>query len=187
MKKMTQLLVVAALVVPTLSFAQKKSKVVESQIVNTPAYSGGRNLEIASNQLIAAGMFGGGINSGLSIPTDASVAFGFAFDVAFRINSEWQISVPVTLVASSVTTFALTAGPQFNFGEYSRMNQFFAAFRPGILSAGGGSSFLLNAVIGKRFEIVPAVSYRPNFGITFRAAAGEASFDLSPLAISIEI
>lgn len=187
MKKMTQILVVAALVVPTLSFAQKKSKVVESRIVNTPAYSGGRNLEIASNQLLSAGIIGGGINSGLSIPTAGSVTFGFAFDVAFRIAPDWQISVPTTLIASSATIFALAVGPQYNFGEYSRMNQFYAALRPGILIIGGTSAFALNAVVGKRFEIIPGVSYRPNFGITFNAAAGEASFDLSPLAISIEI
>ncbi len=146
-----------------------------------------KKLEIASNHTLQAGLQAGGIVSGLSIPTAGSVAFGFTGDVAFSLNDEWQISVPVILVASTSTVFILGAGPQYNWGEGARINQFFANLRPGLAVGGGSSAFVLNSTIGKRFEIIPNVAYRPNFGISFNAAAGEASFDLAPIAISIEL
>lgn len=155
------------------------------------SYSGssGKFMEISSNQLIQGGLYGGGINSALSISTQSgsSVRFGLALAGDFNLKSDWQISVPLFLLISSSSSFVLAAGPQYNFGDGPRMEQWFANLRPGFAVSGGETSFILNGTIGKRFEIIPHVAYRPNFGINWDANEGYVTFDLAPIALSIEI
>lgn len=163
--------------------------VSESAPSSSYTYSGssGKFIEIASNQVLFGGLVGGGMNSTLYIPTSGTVLFGLSAEGNFNLSGPWQISVPLYLLASSSTSFLLGAGPQYNFGEGSRMNQFWVNFRPGLYIQGGDASFLLNATVGKRFEILPGLAYRPNFGIMFDTNAGEAGFSLSPFALSFEI
>jgi hypothetical protein len=145
-------------------------------------------LELGMNQMISGGLVGGGMQSTLNFNTaGGSANFSIAAEGAFRLTEQFQISVPLQLFASSTTGFSLAVGPQYNFGADHLMNQFFVNLRPGFLVLGGGTSFILNATFGKRFELLPSVAYRPNFGMTLLASAGEMDFSISPFAISIEL
>jgi hypothetical protein len=179
--------------------AQRTRKRAEPAPTSFPAASGGESysysgssrkfLEISSNQLVSGGLYGGGVNSALSVSTQSgsSVLFGLALSGDFNLKNEWQISVPLFLLISSSSTFILAAGPQYNFGDGPRLNQWFANLRPGFAVSGGETEFILNGTIGKRFEILPGVAYRPNFGINWNAGGGYVTFDLAPIALSIEI
>ncbi len=95
-------------------------------------------------------------------------AMGFGFTVAYRagINEMIQIEVPVAFSwqdaePDAVTSWAIGAGPVFNFAG-DLQNSTFAGIVAKMSKSGEADSVIsFDVSVGKRFEIVSNVSYEP--------------------------
>src|SRR5690606_23278484 len=89
---------------------------------------------------------------------------------------------------SGITAIALLAGPTFNFPFTDDISDAFFLFGgAGFTYASTGSAsateFTFGFAIGKRFEIVDHVCYRPNFGMV-KVSGVDPTFNVTPLAFS---
>lgn len=144
------------------------------------------DFELSTNSIV-----GGQNGAEISIPLKSEyggVDLASSLEVAYSINSSWQVSLPVVLTLSAASSIQFGIGPQFNFGGGELSQQYFATVRPGMILYTGFSKFSVSAVIGKRFQLTESVSYRPWIGLnTIFYNTARTVVQISPIAFSIHL